>query len=124
MRKTQEGGVELCFLFLLLNVMNIYIRDKGPKIAESRPLTKPEGSGPRPNTPRVTCFKNIFSFDDGGPSGRVVGAMSCLKNFMSDYITVREKINPKFVRRFTQLFCRIDIRNLKITIKIDGFCIF
>jgi len=83
--------------------MNIYITDKRPKNSKSFPLTNLEGWRPEPKTPELSCFKDIFSFDDGGPSGRAVGSISCLKNVMADYISVREKINPNFARRLNHV---------------------
>jgi len=81
-----------------LQVMDINIRDKRPKNAESAPFGEPKGRRSGTRTPRMPFFKDIFSFDDRGPNRRDTRTCICLKNFMTVYIFVREEINPQFVR--------------------------
>lgn len=47
-----------------LQIMDVDVRNKRPKVAKSAPVVEPKGRRSRPHTPRVAIFKNIFFFND------------------------------------------------------------
>ena len=62
-------------------------------------MAEPKRRRPRPGTPGVAIFKDIFSFDDRGPSRRAVGTIDSVKDLMVDHIFVIYDIDPKFIRQ-------------------------
>jgi len=67
------------------------------------PVLEPKRGGSRTRTPNIATTKDIFGFDNRGPSGRAATVRGGMESIQTCCVFVREDVNPQFVCRLNHI---------------------